>query len=254
MTRGVAAFLIISGWCSPAFAAFAQSTDTGRPISYGAEIAFRSGHADRGVLISDRPVIQPVTWVAGSGAEFSLWSSFPLAANTDRSRPEILEMELTHGLQWNALTIGPAVRTYFYKDPASSYSTRSIEGWLYLSLAAGPFLLFTNHSLDVLTYKGAYFGEAGIAAERAVSQRVAIGGLVGAGWASATFNEAFAGVATSALNRISAEGWLTAHVKPPFYIGSHIEFSTIVDPAVRSAPDLRRPTYVLVKLTTGGEF
>jgi hypothetical protein len=252
--HGVAAFLLLTAWCPPAFAAFAQSTDTERPVSYGVEIAFRSGHADRGVLIGDRPVIQPVTWVAAKGAELSLWSSFPVAENTDRSRPEIFEIELTHGLQWRALTVGPAVRAYFYKDPASSYSTRSIEGWLYLSVAMGSFRLFSNHSVDLQTYRGAYFGEAGIASARRLSQRLEIGGLFGAGWASATFNEAYVGVAKSALNRINAEGWVTAYVKPPFYIGSHVEFSTIVDQAVRAAPDLLRPTYVLVRLTTGGEF
>jgi len=254
MTHGVAALLIFTAWCSPAFAAFAQSTDAERPISYGAEVAFRSGHADRGVLISDRPVIQPVTWVAGGGAEFSLWSSFPLAENTNRSRPEILELEVTHGLQWRTFTLGPAVRTYFYNDPPSGYRTRSIEGWLYVSLAVGSFRLFTNHSVDVLTYRGAYFGEAGIASERPVSRRVEIGGLVGAGWASATFNEAYVGIAKSALNRINAEARLTVHVTPHFYVGPHVEFSTIVDPVVRTAPDLLRPTYVLIKLTTGGEF
>ena len=33
------------------------------------------------------------------------------------------------------------------------------------------------------------------------------------------FNLAYADIAKSALNRISVEGWLTAHVKPHYYIG-----------------------------------
>src|SRR5213593_4227610 len=56
-------------------------------MTYGVELALRSGHADRGFIINDRPVVQPVMWLSGSGAEFSAWSSFPLAETTDRARP-----------------------------------------------------------------------------------------------------------------------------------------------------------------------
>src|SRR3989442_8585067 len=39
----------------------------------------------------------------------------------------------------------------------SAERDRSLEGWLNLSYDVGPFRLFTRHSLDVLTYTGAYF-------------------------------------------------------------------------------------------------
>ena len=261
----VAVWLALLAGCASAFPqdrpAFAprspnppeeKPSETEPPISYGVEIAFRSGHADRGFLISDRPVVQPVAWTSGSIADFSIWSSFTLAETTDHSRPTILELELTREHEWGNLTIGPAVRTFFYHDPLSPYSTRSIEGWLYLSYDAGPFRLFTNHSLDVLTYRGAYFGEAGIESERRVSQRVEVGGSVGAGWASSRFNDAYADVAKSTLDRVRVTGWLTAHVNPRYYIGPRFEFSTIMNHGVRA--ELARPTFVLVGLTTGVEF
>ena len=223
-----------------------------RPISYGVEIEFSSGHADRGLVISDRPVVQPVTWVSGSAATFSVWGNLPLAETTDGARPQILELELTRAHEWRNLTIGPAVRMFFYRDPLSIYASRSIEGWLYLSYHAGPFRLFTNHSVDVLEYRGAYFGEAGAALERRVSQRSAIGGSFATGWASSTFNDAYVGIDKSALNRMSVEGWLTAYVTPHLYIGPRFEFSTIVDRAVRT--QLIKPTFFFVGLTTGVEF
>ena len=114
-----------------------------RPISYGAEIALSSGHADRGIVISDRPVVQPEVWVSGKGVKFSLWSNFPLTETTDGSRPQILEMELTRehevqpclcrhrqisaqshkrggladGSRQAALPIGPASRVQHYRGP-----------------------------------------------------------------------------------------------------------------------------------------
>jgi len=232
--------------CAPAFA------QDQRRISYGAEIAFRSGHADRGFIINDRPVIQPVTWLSAGGTDFSVWSSFPLAETTDGSRPEILEIEVARRHEWGRVTIGPSVRAFFYRDPLSSFSTRSIEGWLYLSYDVGPFRLFTNHSLDVQTYKGAYSVDAGIEADGHVSQRVEIGGSVSAGWGSSSFNDAWLGVANAALDRFGAKGWLTAYLNPHMYIGPHVEFSTLLDHRVRTAA--LRPTYVLIGLTVGGEF
>lgn len=217
----------------------------------GVELVFSSGHADRGFIISDRAVVQPATWVGWSGAELSLWSSVPLTGNTDGSRPQITELELGREHAWGKVTIAPALRMYFYHDLLSRERDRSLEGWLNVSYDAGPFTLFTNHSLDVQRYPGAYYVDAGIASERDVSPRLQLGGLLGAGFGSARFNDAWAGVPIAALDRVSAEGWLTAHLKH-FYIGPHFEYSSIVDRAVRTGAD--RPTYILVRFAVGGEF
>jgi len=235
--------------CAPLARAVAQ--DIPQRATYGIEIAFRSGHADRGFIINDRPVVQPVMWFSGSGTEFSAWSSFPVAQTTDGARPQIVELELTHEQTWGKLTVGPALRMYFYHDALNAERDRSLEGWLNLSYDVGPFRLFTRHSLDVLTYKGAYFVDAGVESYTRVSPPLEIGGSLGAGWASARFNDAYAGIARRALDRVGAEMWLTVY-KKRFYVGPHFEFSTIVDPAVRAATT--RPTYLLVRLSLGGEF
>jgi hypothetical protein len=234
------------------FASPAIAQETARPITYGLEVAFRSGHSDRGFIISDHPVVQPALWLSGNGAEFSVWGNFTVTPNSDGSRPEILELELVRSFKWKRFTIGPAARMYFYHDPLSPYSTRSLEGWLNLSFDLGPFNLYTNHSLDILTYRGAYYVDGGIAIERSVSSRVGIGGSIGAGWASAMFNDSWVGLGKSALNRASAEGWLTAYLDSHFYINPHFEFSTLLEPRVRAAA--LRPTYLRVGLAVGGEF
>ena len=258
----VALGLVLFAWCAPAGAQDTSVTsalrpaaplDTAATMSYGLETAFRSGHSDRGFLISDRPVFQPVVWVSRRGTEFSLWSNYALAEATDGSRPEIVEAELTRKYEWKRLSIGPAARMYFYHDRVSRSNSRSLEAWLYLSNDLGPFTLFTNHSVDFLDYRGGYFGETGVESGRTVSSRVEIGGSLGAGWANSTFNDYWAGVAKSAFNRVSAEGWLTVYPKPHFYIAPHVEFSSIVDRDVR-AGDLFSATYSLFRLTTGVEF
>jgi hypothetical protein len=254
-----AAWLACGAWCA---AASAQDTppnppeekrsESERAVSYGVEIALRSGHADRGLVISDRPVIQAVTWVSGSIAAVSVWSNITLGETTDGSRPQILELELTRAHEWRNLTIEPAIRMFFYRDPVSIDSSRSIEGWLYLSYQVGPFRLFANQSFDVLTYKGAYFGEAGIALERRVSPRIKVGGSFSTGWASSTFNDAWFGIDRSALNLTGVEGWLTVYVKPHFYIGPRVQFATTINRALRA--ELAQPTLFFVGFSTGVEF
>jgi len=271
-----AAWLALAAWCAPASAqgtpplpatlpqaavASAQTSPTapeekrsekGQPVSYGVEVQLGSGHADRGLVISDRPVVQAVTWVSGSVAAFSVWSNITLGETTDGSRPQILEMELTRAHEWRNLTIEPAIRMFFYRDPLSIDSSRSIESWLYLSYHAGPFRLFTNQSVDVLAYKGAYFGEAGIAFERRLSPRVEVGGSFKTGWASSTFNDVYVGIDKSALNLTGVDGSLRVFAKPHLYIGPYFEFSTTVNRAVRA--ELAHPTLFFVGLVTGVEF
>jgi hypothetical protein len=245
--------------CAPAFAQDSppnppeeKRSENEPPVSYGVEIELGSGYADRGLVISDRPVVQPVTWVSGSAAAFSVWSNITLAETTDGSRPQILAMELTRAHEWRHFTIEPAVRMFFYRDPLNIQSSRSLEGWLYLSYHAGPVRLFANQSVDVLAYRGAYSGETGIAFDRRVAQRVEVGGSVNTAWASSTFNEAWFGIDKSALNFTGVDGWLTVDVTPHLYIGPHFQFTNTVDRAVRAA--LAQPTFFLVALVTGVEF
>lgn len=230
----------------------AQDTAKAHSVTFGAEVAFRSGHEDRGYLISDRPVIQSAMWLSGNGAAFSVWGNVTLDRTTDGERPKILELDLEREYKWRRIVIGPAARMYFYQDPLSRYSERSLEGWMYLAYDAGPFRLFTRHSLDVLAYKGSYFVDAGISSEQKLSARLEIRGSLGAGWASARFNDSWFGVPQSALNRARVAGGLTAHLTPRLYIDPHFELNTTLDPEVRAA--LVRPSYLLVGLSMGGEF
>jgi len=250
--RGV--WLVLFAWCAPAVAQDTSVAPAALPtISYGMETAFRSGHSDRGFLISDRPVFQPVVWASRRATEFSLWGNLALASATDGSRPEIVEGELTSKYEWKRFSIAPAARMYFYRDRVSRSSSRSLEAWLYLTSEIGPLTLFTNHSVDFLDYRGGYFGEAGVQSEQKLSPGVKIGGSLGAGWANSTFNDYWAGVPKSAFDRVDAEGWLTLYPQPHFYISPHVEFSSLVNRDVR-AGDLFSPTYFLFTLSTGVEF
>jgi hypothetical protein len=223
-----------------------------QPLSYGLEIDFRSGYADRGILISDRPVVQAVPWLSGPAGRVALWTNFALDETSDNSLPQILEVDLSHEQQWGRLSVVPEIEIYEYRDPVSAYRSRSIESWLYVSYYANPFRIFTNHSVDVAEYRGAYFGEAGIEVNRQVSRTIEIGTSISGGWGSRRFNEEFFGVDRAAFNLVRVEGWLTTYLTRSFYVASHFQVNQSVDRALRAG--VARPTMVFVGLVMGVEF
>lgn len=221
-------------------------------MSYGLEIDFRSGYADRGILISDRPVVQAIPWLSGAAGKVALWTNFTLDETSDNSRPQILELDVSHEQQWGRLSVTPEIEIYEYRDPVSAYRSRSIESWVYVSYRANPVRIFTNHSVDVAEYRGAYFGEAGIEVNRQVSRTIEIGSSISGGWGSATFNEEFFGVDRAAFNLVRVEGWLTTYLTRWFYVASHFQVNQFVDRALRAG--VARPTMVFIGLVTGVEF
>jgi len=229
-----------------------QPSEKARPTPYGAEIDVSSGYVYRGLVISDRPVVQAETSVSGRVGTLSVWTNITLAETSDGARPQILDVELTRAHHWGKLTIEPGLEAFHYHDPLSIDTALSMEGSVSLSYQAGPFRLLTSHSVDVLAYRGAYFGEAGIEVDRRVSQRVKAEGSFNTGWASSTFNDAYIDVAKSAFNFVGVEAALTAYLKPRFYFRPHFQFSTIVDRALRA--ELARPTLFTVGLAVGVEF
>ena len=90
--------------CAPAFAQ--DTSQQERRISHGVEIAFSSGHADRGFMLSDRPVVQPVLWLSGRGkSHFYIDPHFEFSAIVDRAvraaliRPTYFLVRLTTGVE-----------------------------------------------------------------------------------------------------------------------------------------------------------
>ena len=108
-----------------------------------------------------------------------------------------------------------------------------MEGSLKLSYPIGPLRIFTTHAVDVLAYRGSYFGEAGLEYERQVTKNTEFTVSVRSGWASAKFNDVYIGVDKSAFNFVGVEGSLTYYLGRRMYIRPHIEFSSITDRRLR---------------------
>ena len=113
-----------------------------------------------------------------------------------------------------------------------------MESSLKLSYPAGPLRIFTTHAFDVLAYRGAYFGEAGLEYARQVTKNTEFRISGRSGWASAKFNDVYIGVNKSAFNLVGVEGahllFGAAHVFPaarPVQLHYRSEAARTVGPA-----------------------
>ena len=139
-------------------------------LTFGGETDFTSGYVWRGLLLDDGPIMQPSAWISKSGFTFAAWTSHPLSKTSESTHLNASTLTLTYGRDWKKLTIEPSVESYFNRRAEDSNDPNTMEGSLKLSYSAGPLRVFTIHAFDVLTYRGAYFGEAGLGYERHVTK------------------------------------------------------------------------------------
>jgi hypothetical protein len=251
------AFLSFAQFCPHAFAQDSakppqEHSHEQRRIKWGFENNFKSGHVWRGLVVSDQPVVQPAAWISASGFTFEVWSNLTLSNTSEDTRPRVTDLLLTYERDWKKLTIEPALQTSFYRDPLAVEASTTMEASLKLSYPVGPLRVFTVHSFDVLFYKGAYFGEAGVTYERKLSERASFEAALRTGWASAKFNDAEIGVSKPAFNFVGVEGAYTYYIRPHVYLQPHFGFSTITDRQLRGA--LLKPTFFTLGLAMGMDF
>ena len=229
-----------------------NSSEDDRKITYGAETDFNSAYVWRGIVLNNRPVMQPSLWISAYGTTLTAWSNLALTNLSGSPRLQTTDLILTHGRDWKKLKIESTLEAYLNRRPGDIDGRNTIEGSLKLSYTAGRFRIFTIQSFDILTYKGSYFGEAGAGYERRVTNRTSFAVSFRSGWASSKFHTAYIGVNKPAINFVGAEGSFTRYLNRYLYLQPHFEFSNIVDRELRQ--QLPRPTFISFGLAIGMEF
>jgi len=236
--------------------AFAQdSPQAARPdqkFAYGAETDFNSAYVWRGIVLTDRPLMQPSAWISASGFTLIAWSNLALTKTSDSPRLQDTGVIVTYGHDWKKLQIEPTIEAYLNRKPEDIDGRNTMEGSLKLSYPVGRLRVFTIHAFDILAYKGAYFGEAGLGYEGHVTKTIELAVAVRSGWASSKFNDVYIGLDKAAFNLVGADGALTYHLRPYLYLRPHFEFSRIADRRLREY--LSSPTVINFGLALGVEF
>src|SRR2546427_1343571 len=104
-----------------------EHSEDDRRLSLGTETDLSSDYAWRGIVLSNRPVVQPSVWISASG--FTLIAARNLArANTPESADlrdlsagrHATDLTLTYGRDWKNLRIEPAIEAYFNRRLAGN--------------------------------------------------------------------------------------------------------------------------------------
>jgi hypothetical protein len=202
------------------------------------EIDTRSRYVFRGIALSEGFVLQPTLSLAKRGYTFSIFGNINASRKSGplegpRQLNEI-DYTLSKSFQKGKITIEPGIVYYDY--PTSTFDETG-ELTLSLSRPVGKATLFLNNNLDVLEYKGAYFGEFGVSHESALSNRTTGEVTVSLGFANRKFNRANIGPNRNALNVLGWGASLTYQINSKMYLRPHLNYTRILNSELRAALD-----------------
>jgi hypothetical protein len=221
------------------------------PISGGAEIDFSSRYVWQGIAYTRGPVQQSSAWITAGHWTFEAWGNQIL--NNDAMRGQLTEYSITLGYSWtrHGWTIEPSCEKWV--NHPSNADTGPNTGVCYARIShhAGPFTVYTTHNLDIQSYRGAYWGDAGISREQTWG-RWKLEASISGGWASSKFDEAYIGRAKNAFNLLTAGSSITVSLPHHIYLRPHFEFSRIMDRQLRQ--QLSSPTLWNGGLALGVSF
>lgn len=160
-------FLLLLALAGRAAAQAAEQPPPEPTFTWGAEVDISSRYLWHGLAYSDGVVIWPGVWLSAKG--FTVDFSANLDPHYD---PRFNEHDLSVGYEQalGRLTLRGAFSRYTYRELSGDPGSTS-EVVLGAAYTIGPGDVFTNHSIDVENYPGAYYADVGYVVERELAPR-----------------------------------------------------------------------------------
>jgi len=209
------------GWWVMVVACLPNLAHSAPVVSYGMEVDVCSRYIWHGIIIADNMVLQPSAWVTVHDMTFSIWNNHTPTVEEWRFAGDEVDLTLSYGKDWSWAGAEMGFLYYVYPGEEGSSSTGEFLGRF--ALSKGPVELSTTHNVDVVRYAGAYFGEAEIAFEHELSQRLYAGLSTSIGWASPKFNQTYVGTSVGAFNVLCVGGSLQFQLSDRVYLKPHAE-------------------------------
>jgi hypothetical protein len=219
------------------------------PLSYGAEADLNSRYVWHGITYSEGPVLQPSVWLSKYGFTAMVWGNLAITDERQARRFNEVDLIFSYRFERKRVTIEPTVSFYFDRPVAQTDDPPSGIASVKLSVPAGLLSVYTNQEVDFLSYRGAYFGDVGVALERQINGRTKLAGDINLGWGSETFNRIFVGVPKRAFNVTGFDVSATYMLNDRVYLRPHFEFSYVLDHQLRG--QLAAPTRANAGLAIG---
>jgi hypothetical protein len=227
-----------------------EEADDGVGFLVGGEVELPSRYVWRGLAFSEGPALQPSVWVGAFGFTVSSWANLHLGEATAPDPTWEVDVGLRYAHDWEWLAVEGGFQLYTYPGIEDAPPTGELSAAL--SLPLGPISLSTEHSVDLIEYPGAYFGELGLSLAHEPADGWSMEWSFALGWGSARFNEAYIGPATDALN--VARGGVVVEWTPLelLYLRARLETTALLDAALREATG--EPVLFVAALAVGSEW
>lgn len=228
-----ASLLLLSGIACLGQEKPADAAGTAEPlVSGGVEVDVNSQYIWRGIVFEDHIVFQPTVWLTARDLTLSVWNNRAAQGNEFVSGNEV---DFAAAYTRSIAGIASEISFSYYVYPHQEDSPPTGELSLSVSAPIGPLEASTTQTLDVIEYPGAYFGEIGLEFEHELPLHLSLELGASAGWGSAEFNEAYAGLRQSAWNGISGRAAVTYALTDILYITPHVELFHTLDRGVADA-------------------
>ncbi len=213
-------------------------------VTGGVETDANSRYVWRAIDQGSGPVLQPSVWGSVSNLTLSLWGNVAATGLTE------LDPALSYSAEWQGFSFEPSFACYLFPAEPDPFGTAELS--LNAARPLGPVEVFSDHSLDVVGYPGAYFGDIGLSFAPQLTENLEAGANAYVGWATAQFNEECLGVRRAALNCVEAGASLTWSPLRLLYLRPHVAASLLLDAGLRAATE--RPFNLTAGLAVGRDF
>jgi hypothetical protein len=205
-----------------------------RLLNYDFQADYNARYIWRGIAYSNGTVLQPSLGVSYKDFYVWVWGNYDLSYGSldeEFRRFNEVDFNISYTYEWNRLTIEPSLLSYFY--PRQDDAPTTVECSVKLSYNLGLISIFTNQTVDVVEYDGAYFADLGFAYERDLGDKFLFEADTSLGFGSDRFNEAYLEISENALNLYALNLSLTYQLTEAFSIRPHLEFTVILDDELR---------------------
>ncbi len=227
-----------------------DSSDSVQPkVAYGFESVFCNKYLWRGITYNEGFIMQPNVWLSYNDFTLAVWSNITLHDINDSVKRNEFDFSLSYNYSIMNLEIDNSFLYYIYPGQADSPPTG--EFCIGLGYPIGNLKLFTNFTIDVVEYSGAYYVEHGIQFENPLTPGFSISSSLSLGWASKKFNDTYIGVSKNTLSIISGNISLTYYPLDYLFIKPYMQLNKVVDKNLY--PFLNKSSYYF-GLAVGTEF
>jgi hypothetical protein len=204
-------------------------------LTYDFQADYNARYVWRGIAYSNGTVFQPSLGASFKDFYVWVWGNYDLSYGSpdeEFRRFNEVDFNISYTYEWKRLTIEPSLLSYFYprQDDAPTTAECSVK----LSYNLGLISIFTNQTVDVVEYDGAYFADLGFAYEKEFNDKFLFEADTSLGFGSDRFNEAYLETSENALNFYALNLSLTYQLTEAFSIRPHLELTVILDHELRN--------------------